>query len=475
MILQKRKDLAGLRWAITLIGTISVLGCAVANVSVAAEPIEIGSRLELFVDDYLIEDMSDGAEQQLQKPVPREVVLVTDEPWEGNGCAYFTVFRDGDLYRMYYRGSHYDPENRRRRVHREVACYAESTDGVHWTKPELGLFEFEGSKANSIVWDGVGTHNFTPFKDLNPDCSPDAKYKALGRGKGGLIPFKSPDAIHWELMNDEAVITQGAFDSQNLAFWDTVRGEYRAYWRIFKNRVRDIRSATSQDFISWGPWTDLDYGDAPSEHLYTNAIQPYCRAPHIFVGFPTRYHPERGSQVEPILMTSRDALTFHRWSEAVIPVTAPKDRTGNRSNYMAWGLVELPHSDKELSVYASEAYYAGPDSRLRRFAYRTDGFVSVHAPESGGQLLTKPLVFKGNELVINYETAGTGSVRVEVQDADGQPMSGFALADATKLTGDEIEQVVSWQDGADVSSLAGKPVRLHFELKDADLYSIRFR
>ena len=100
------------------------------------------------------------------------------------------------------------------------------------------------------------------------------------------------------------MITEGAFDSQNLAFWDPVRGEYRAYWRIFTAGVdrrkdwkpagvRAIRTATSKDFLNWGPQADVKYVDSPAEHLYTNQIKPYYRAPHIFIGFPTRY-VERG-------------------------------------------------------------------------------------------------------------------------------------------------------------------------------------
>ena len=462
------------RSAITALGAVSLLFCALAGASFAGEPIDIGSRLELFVDDYLIDKMTGDAEQRLHKPAPHEVVLVTDKPWEGNTSAYYTVFQDGELYRMYYRGSHYDTETRRM-SHRQVACYAESTDGINWTKPELGLFEFEGSKQNNIVWDGVGTHNFTPFKDPDPDCPPEARYKALGGGRGGLCAFQSPDAIHWSLMSEQAVITKGAFDSQNLAFYDTVRGEYRDYHRQGRAGKRDIMTCTSPDFLEWTEPVFLEYPGAPKEHLYTNAVQPYYRAPHIFIAFPTRYHPERGSQVEPTLMSSRDGRSFHRWTEALIPVTAPEDRDGNRSNYMAWGIVALPDRDKELSVYATEAYYTGPDSRLRRFTYRMDGFVSVHAPESGGELLSKPLTFEGRELVINYATAAAGSIRVEIQDADGKPLPGFALADSAEISGDEIEQVVAWKNASDVNPLAGKPVRLRFVLKDTDLYSIRFR
>ncbi|MCU0875755.1 MAG: hypothetical protein MUE50_25765, partial [Pirellulaceae bacterium] len=121
----------------------------------AAEPaVNIGSRLELFVDDYLIERLAGEAGRRLHPPQPQEVVLITDKPWEGNTCAYYTIFQDGELYRMYYRGSHYDTQTRKP-AHPEVACYAESRDGIHWTKPELGLFEFQGSKANNIVWAGL--------------------------------------------------------------------------------------------------------------------------------------------------------------------------------------------------------------------------------------------------------------------------------------------------------------------------------
>ncbi|HEY8504768.1 MAG TPA: hypothetical protein VIL46_09310, partial [Gemmataceae bacterium] len=208
-------------------------------------------------------------------------------------------------------------------------------------------------------------------------------------------------------------------------------------------------------------------------HLYTNAVMPYPRAPHILIGFPTRFFPKT-QQVEPTFMASRDGRTFHRWLEPVIPRTAPKDRDGNRSNYMAWGLVQLPGKPGEYSVYASEAYYTGPDSRLRRFTYRVDGFVSARGGEKGGELVTKPVTFRGDKLVINFKTSEKGLVRVELQGADGKPLPGFALADCGALNGDAIEQAVTWAGGGDVSKMAGKPVRLRFQLRDADVYSFRF-
>jgi hypothetical protein len=451
---------------------------ALGSSLLAADVIDIGSRRELFLDTYLVESVSGKATLHLHKPQPREVVLVTDAPWEGNTSAYYTIFQDNDRYRMYYRGSHFD-EATRRVTHPEVTCYAESKDGIHWTKPELGLFEFEGSKQNNIVWDGIGTHCFTPFKDANPACVEDARYKAIARGrprgKAGLYIFKSPDGIHWSLMHPEPVITKGAFDSQNLAFWDSFRGVYLDFHRIFVDGRRAIMTATSADFLHWSEPELLQYPAAPKQHLYTNAIQPYFRAPHILIGFPTRYLPQEGQRVEPILMSSRDGRTFHRWNEALIPEDAPEDRSGNRSNYMTWGLVQLPGDDKQLSVYATEAYYTGPDSRLRRFTFRVDAFVSLRAEEGSGELTTKPIVFQGSSLQMNLLTRETGRVRVELQNADGLPLEGFRLEDCKPLKGDYLEGMVTWSGNPRLGTLSGTPVRLRIHVQDADVFSFRFQ
>ena len=142
--------------------------------------LSIGSRRELFVDGYLVQHLSGRAELRLHHPTPREVALVTDRPWEGNGTNYVTVFQDEGRYRLYYRGCHYSYlDGRDRPNHQDVYCYAESDDGIHWTRPDLGLFEWEGSKRNNIVWLGGGgsnAENFAPFRDANPACDPAARY-----------------------------------------------------------------------------------------------------------------------------------------------------------------------------------------------------------------------------------------------------------------------------------------------------------
>jgi hypothetical protein len=434
---------------------------------------EIGSRRELFVDDYLIATRT-GTDLRLHPPVARDVALVCDAPWEGNTSAYYTVFPDGDRFRMYYRGSHFD-EVTKKAAHPEFTCYAESRDGLTWHKPKLGLFEFNGSKENNIVWaaNDNTTHNFTPFKDQNPACPPESRYKALAGGKPGLRAFHSPDGLHWSLMQEQPVITEGAFDSQNLAFWHPVTRKYVDFHRFFRNGVRDIMTATSDDFLHWTDPVPLQIDGGPPEHLYTNAIQPYVRAPHLYLGFPTRFQPKH-QQVEPILMTSRDGLRFHKWADPLIPITAPQDRDGNRSNYMTYGLLQLPGDDRELTVYATEAYYTGPGSRLRRFTFRTDGFVSLHAGDTPGEVITHPLSVAGQELSLNVAVAEGGSLQVEIQDAAGHPLPGFTLEDCPPITLDAIDHRVKWTGGSQVSAVTGKPVRLRFVLRNADLFALQF-
>ena len=438
--------------------------------------IDIGSRLELFVDDHLIDSLDGDIARTLMRPEPKEVVFVTDEPWEGNTSGYYTLFQDGTgddvVYRMIYRGWQHDET--KKAAHLEVTCYAESKDGITWTKPKLGLFEWNGSKDNNIVRLGSGTHNFTAFHDTNPAAKPDAKYKAFGGsgGKGGLsrglLPFASPDCRNWKTLRDEPVITNGAFDSQNLAFWDTHRKEYRAYWRYFGNGARAIRTATSHDFIHWENEADLTYAPGtPTEHLYTNAIQKYFRAPHLFIGFPTRFEP-KSQQVEPILMSSRDGVHFTRWPDPVVPRTAPKDRNHNRSNYMAWGMFQLPGKPKEISVYATENYYERTPGRLRRFVYRTDGFVAVKAGAKGGTLTTRPLKHTGGQLVLNYRTLDGGSLMVEALDRSGK-----VIGRSRALTGDAVDAAVPW-DQPPPEQDAGI-VRLRFRMQNAELYSVRFQ
>ncbi len=470
--------------------------------------LDIGSRLELFVDHYLIESL-DGLELKLHSPRPAERVLTFDKPWEGVTSDYISVLKDDDRYRMYYRGSTHagkgltifslrKPEESVIPDHREWTCYAESRDGITWTRPSLGLFEFKGSKDNNIVWTGAhgdASHCFMVFKDGNPEASPDQRYKALASyhtpGLKHVMGAVSGDGIHWKLVDKDPLITQEVDWGGDLAFWDSEQQQYVAYLRGLRGgRIREVVRTTSPDFLHWSPPKYLDLGTTPVEHFYTNAATPYFRAPHIYLAFPRRFVPWRTLEpfrVNPrsgisdaVLLSSRDGFHWQRtFMEALIrPGRHPRNWI-HRANTPASGVVAT--APDEISLYL-QRHYTFPSVHVQRMVLRTDGFASVHAGYAGGELLTKPLVFNGDNLVLNISTSAAGSIRVEIQDIQGNPLPGFALEESPLIWGDEIEHTVRWerthaQANSDkpLTRIAGKPVRLRFVMKDADLYSLRFR
>ncbi len=492
-----RISLGGLLLSLALIG----IGDAAPGVEPAV--IEMGGRRELFVDDFLV-DRRDGLELRLQTPVPRQVVLVHDAPWEGSGCGYHTIFRDGNVVRMYYIAADLtSADGSKMASHPAFACYAESRDGIHWTKPELGLFAFAGSKRNNIVWASPGLDNFTPFQDTNADGRPDERYKAVSAGSGGLHAYKSADGIRWSPLVERPIITKGAFDTQNNAFWDPLRKQYWCYVRDFHDGIRDIRVATSTDFHTWTEPRRLVFPDSPDEPLYTNQVRPYDRAPHIFLGFPTRYierpwaptfevlpdpthrkarmkfHPRFGTAVtDGQFMSSRDGRTFQRWDETFLrPGPERRDNWLYGDGYQSLGLLETaaedPTAPRELSIYVGENHWKGA-IRLRRHTLRIDGFIALHARRKPGELVTRPFIFRGKSLSLNFATSAAGNLHVEIDDSAGHPLPGFALADCDELFGDSLDRTVTWKGISDLGPLAGKRVRLRVVMTDADLFSFQF-
>lgn len=457
-----------------------------------ADTIDLDSRRELFVDHFLIEKLQ-NAELKLHEPHRDGIAIKFDKPWEGGFSCYFTVIKDGELYRAWYRGL---PLAGKDGSGFDSTCYAESKDGINWTKPNLGLFEIQGTRNNNIVLTNEPfAHNFSPFLDQRPGISPDEKYKAIaGYMKGGLHAFKSADGIHWNAMQSMAVFTNGAFDSQNVAFWSTTENQYICYFRTYKKfngkGCRWISRTTSKDFIHWSERADMEFGDTPPEELYTSGTHPYFRAPHIYIALAKRWFPGkvsvsaeqakslvdnpkyRQSSSDSIFMTTRGGNHYERtFLEAFIrPGPNPEDWIA-RDNTPAFGVV--PANAREMFIYRG-SHYAQPSAHLARYTLRTDGFVSVNAPYSGGELRTKPFKFSGSQLELNLATSAAGGVRVEIQDENGEPIPGYALADCSEMSGDDIDRVVTWTAGSDVHRLAGKIVRLRFVMKDADLYSLRF-
>jgi hypothetical protein len=206
-----------------------------------------------------------NASLRLHHPIPREVAIAFDAPWEGPGSHYPTILTVDGEHRLYYRGGYPNGP--------EVAVVATSTDGICWQRPTLNLIEWQGSKANNIIWQGKTAQNFTPFVDMNPAALPSQRFKAVGsepeNGQRVLRGFVSEDGYRWQLLRSAPVITDGYFDSQNLIFWDVQREEYVAFYRDFRDAagnvvrpvsggMRSIRRSTTKDFSAWpvGEWVD---------------------------------------------------------------------------------------------------------------------------------------------------------------------------------------------------------------------------
>lgn len=481
-------------------------GLALGTAPGADAPVQTGSRLELLVDHFLI-DRLEGARLHLHPPRDEGPVLRFDQAWEGPFSGYVTIVRAGERLRAYYRGK---PAADRDGSDNEVTCCAESADGRHWTRPALALFEVQGARTNNVVLAHAApaSHNFCPFVDERPGVAADERFKALGGTMAsGLLAWKSADGLRWQRLGSQPVLTKAMvpfsymFDSQNVAFWSVAERRYVCYFRVFKDGIRRIARSESDDFLHWSPPVLMEYRHPsvgpPIEHLYTSQTHPYFRAPHLYVAIAARFMPGRRVLTdEQAAAIQVDPRYFKDTSDAVFMTTRPVegnahrafyDRTFlegyirgglgpqnwvSRTGYPALNVVQT--GPAEMSVYVNQDY-AQPTAHLRRYSLRLDGFASLRAGYEGGQMVTKPLVFAGRHLFLNFATSAAGGVKVELQTAEGRARPGFTLADCQELIGNDLERQVAWKGGADLGALAGQPVRLRFVLKDADVFAFQFR
>jgi len=436
-----------------------------------------GAR-ELFVDREQLGSLQ-GVDLRLGAPVEAGLAFRFDRPHEGRFSGYTTMLRDGDRVRAYYRGS---PTAGRDGQPSEVTCYAESRDGVTWTKP-----------ADNIVLQGEApfSHNFCPMLDARPGVPEGERYKAIaGIHRSGLHAFVSGDGLRWRKLKEQAVLPSPAefvFDSQNLAFWSAAEGRYVLYFRSWKKvastNYRWVSRAVSDDFVKWRVEGEMDYGSAPPEHLYTNQTSPYFRAPQFYVGLCARFFPgkqvlsaeeARAVGVDPkyyqdcsdaVLVTSRGGLRYQRtFLEAFVRPGLGLANWVSRSNYPALHVVQT--GPGVMSFYVNRNY--GQESAyLQRYELRLDGFASAHAGYAGGLLETKPFTLAGERLELNFATSAAGSLRAElVSDA------GEVLAAGAVVTGDQVDRPYGF--GTDLARWRGRLARLRFTLKDGDLYSYRW-
>jgi len=470
------------------------------------EIFNIKSRREFFWDETMIDISKTTASPKIHGLVRRESVLTHDEPWEGDGCIYHNLICDNGLYRLYYKARNMYTSDGKIDLDGRI-CYAESKDGINWVKPQLGLREFNGSKKNNIILDKSvqSFDNFFVFIDENPACPAEEKYKGIASDQGGLFCFVSPDGINfkkgWFLTN------KGHFDTMNVLFWDVASKKYMGFIRGFyfgtvdSRGVRDIRYIESEDFRNWSDPQTLDFGNADDYALYTNCVSQYYRGKHVFVGFPTRYveptnnewtdtfdklpgiekrrirydlSPRYGLAITDfVFMTSRDGYQWKRYDEAFYrPGPEQPNNWVYGDCFPAVGMIEtpcnFPGSDNELSMFMVANYWMGIPAELYRYTIRIDGFVSYNATYKPQVLTTKPFIFEGDELFINFSTSAIGYLYIGIKDEDGNEINSY------KLFGDKIDRQVGFKDGTP-SQFKGKPVVMEIKMSDADIYSFIFK
>ena len=504
-----------------------------------SEMINIGQRREVFFDDYLIDTDKTTAEIRIHRPVrQKEIVMTMDAPCEFRSMSYFHIVKGTSCYQAYYvcRGNT-GPYH---------ICYAESDDCMSWRKPKLGICEYEGSKDNNIIImskhpieELTAFDNIKVMYDENPACPANEKYKATLAwcGHKTLAYLLSEDGIHWRWGG--VVTTEGEFDSHNLAIWDRHNERYLAYFRdehlpdetvpfmdksfvpkkiqmfydpergMYKPPAkedeegvyfsRDIAIVESKDFKTWTHARKMTFGpETPDYQLYTNAVMPYPRADHIFVGFPTRYierkawtptydelcgkekRKERIIRQEPreglaltdcAFMVSRDGYLFKRYDEAfMIPNPENPSSWVYGDCYPAPYLLEtasdIEGADNEFSIFMSEADKV-EQVKIYRHTIRLDGFVSRHAGGEEKILITKPFIFEGDKLFVNLETSARGSAYFTLRGEDGETFESY------EIFGNSVNKRIHFTDD-NIKILAGKPVVLEIKLHDADIYSLKF-
>ncbi len=486
-------------------------------------PMALGSRRELFVDGSLLASTSQ-ATLELQTPKVAEMSLnFMDRPWEGSWSGQGpTVIKDGDIYRMYY---YCDPTRWNPEAEEGMPCYAESRDGITWTRPNLRQVKVKGTWDNNVLlMPDPSFHNLRPFIDTRPGAPPSQKYKAVTGGviyrsadgamwTDGLHILVSPDGLRWSRYSPGPFLPPQRFksrdgqsnlppvdyDGMNTAFWSESEQIYVCYFRgwvkapstpspddSYGGWYRWVRKTTSHDLLTWSPPVDMETGGPPFEHWYLHSTSPYFRAPHIAIAMPSHYipvpHPDfrnqpddgHSARSETRFASTRGGLTYDRLfpTQRWITTGLPNARFffPEQSNWPVFaGRMSpnvVPTGPQEMSVYLEQP------GRVVRYTLRTDGFVALRA--AAGQAITRPVTFTGKALEMNFATGPGGHVRVELQDGSGRPLPGFTIADASSMTGDEISRVVTWGADSDLGSLAGQVVRVRFQLQNAKIFSFRF-
>lgn len=464
-----------------------------ADVSVTgSSSLNVASSKQLFIDNLFFES-STNVFLKVHPPLKTgERNLEREQPWESATLNWFNVLQEGNNYRMWYEC--YDIEGWPTADDTSF-CYAESTNGIHWTRPNLGFFTYQGSTNNNILFRQIGpptahsrVHGTGVFVD--PTAPPSSRYKAVSQGLFDAFspPYRiagiySADGLHWTRY--PTPICPVFADSQFSGFWDVRLQEYVIHGRVGSATGRALGRSESTDFSTF-PALYLvlaaDGNDPPNSDLYNSVVLQYPYATNVYLMFPSLYQ-HTPDTLDIRLAVSRNGVNW-TWPERVpfIPL-GPTNQFDSGSLYMGQGLIRkgdelwqyyggspLKHQEGELE----NLILPGNGRLYSRVVSRLDGFVSVDAGSGGGSFVTPSLVFTGNSLKLNVAVRPGGAVRVGLLDACGTPVAGRAIGDCVPITGDGVAVLVQWNSGIDVSGRAAKPTKMRVELVNASLYAFQF-
>lgn len=448
----------------------------------------VGSEKQVFIDGLFLRQATNVFLRMHPARKTGERTLAPDQPWENASLNWFSVLQHDGKFRMLYEC--YDIEGWTT-TNDTSFCYAESADGIRWTKPSLNLFSYHGSTNNNILFRETGppdaysrVHGAGVF--IDPTAPPDARYKCVSQGMfaRSTPPYRvaglaSPDGLRWTRLPDP--ICNVFADSQYSAFWDADQSAYVLYGRV-SGRGRALGRTQSRDFAHFEPF-QLVLEDESARDLYNPAAIKYAGAANAYFMFPSVYD-HQSDKLEIHLAVSRDGIHW-RFPDRTTPFIAlgPAGQFDSGSLYMGQGVVrvrdELWHYYSGSPLKHEEATLALltnlPNYRIySRATIRLDGYVSVEAAEQEGSFMTPPLRFKGNSLVLNVAVEPGGDLRVGLLDEAGNPLPGLSLGDCVPITGDHIRQKVTWTSHASLAAHATRPVCLAFRTTKANLFAFQF-
>ncbi len=456
-----------------------------------------GHWRRLFLDAAVLEDQRNltrvfhSAEKHPGNPVIR-----ADRPWEASSAitgpyVYGTVLRDEGKLRLWYqvlnKGNH--------------VGYAESQDGVTWTKPDLGIIEINGSKANNLVVSafqpevcGGECHNPGVIRCPNPSESQKryALYGFDGTAGHARVAF-SPDGLHWRY--DAETEKRPLFTSSDVVnfFYDPYHSRYAVTWKTRNRRGRAAGVAWSADGLTWtkpidGPVFVADDLDPEPTQIYGMPVFAYQG---LYIGQPwlyrARYFKYGDYSVNKLHEAQEDSPRTMEvqmaWSWDLINWTRPPQRAqfiprGDKGQWDA-GMI---YTARAPVVVGDKLYfyYGGCDGlhddnrvhvAIGLATLRLDGFCSMQAGASEGSLITRREPFREPAVTLNARTAPGGYVTAEILDRRGRVLPGFSRQDCASFSGDAVAHVLKWKSAQFGPAQKASDYKLRFWLKDADLFS----